>query len=324
MNDFGTITTEEVYEAKKDLEKIIENIEKVVAGKRPVVELVTLALICGGHILIEDVPGVGKTSLISALARTVSCGFKRIQFTPDVMPSDISGFSVYNQKSGEFEFRPGAVMSNIILADEINRASAKTQSSLLEAMEERQVTVDSVTYPLEEPFMVLATQNPLDSFGTYPLPEAQVDRFMMKLSIGYPSPEEEMSIAYHVREAKKTLSSVVSAEKILSLRQLSEQVYISEPVARYIVSIVTASRHHAELQLGSSPRGTIALFDSTRALALLKGRSYVIPDDVKYLSPYVLSHRLTLTHEAKIEKREAADIVRSILESVAVPKGQIQ
>ena len=213
-------------------------------------------------------------------------------------------------------------MSNIILADEINRASAKTQSSLLEAMEERQVTVDSVMYPLEEPFMVLATQNPLDSFGTYPLPEAQVDRFMMKLSIGYPSPEDEMEIAYHVRQAKKSLSSIVSAEKILELRSLSERVIISEPVGRYIVSIVTASRHHADLLLGSSPRGTIALFDSTRALALLKGRAYVIPDDVKYLAPHVLSHRLSLTHDAKMEKREAVDVVRSILQSVAVPKGQ--
>ncbi len=316
------LTKEKVSGIKNELERIIENIEKIVVGKRQVVELVTIALISGGHILIEDVPGVGKTSLISALAKTVSCGFKRIQFTPDVMPSDISGFSVYNQKSGEFEFRPGAVMSNIILADEINRASAKTQSSLLEAMEEKQVTVDSVTYPLEEPFMVLATQNPLDSFGTYPLPEAQVDRFMMKLSIGYPSPQEEMEIAYHAREAKKTLGSVVSAQQILELRQYAEQVYIAEPVARYIVSVVASSRHHADLLLGSSPRGTIALFDSTRALALLRGRAYVIPDDVKYLAPFVLSHRLTLTHEAKIGKREASDVVRSILESIAVPKGQ--
>ena len=324
MTQKKILTSEEVEIAQKLLAGIIDNVEIALIGKRPVVELVVLSLVCGGHVLIEDVPGVGKTSLVSALAKTVSCRFKRIQFTPDVMPSDISGFSVYNQKSGEFEFRPGAIMSNIVLADEINRASAKTQASLLEAMEEKQVTVDSNTYLLQEPFMVLATQNPLDSFGTYPLPEAQIDRFLIKIAIGYPTPEQEIEVAYNVREAKKELRSVVSGATILQLRQMAQRVHIARPAAQYIVSLVTATRSHAELDLGSSPRGTLALFDLARAYALMSGRNYVTADDIKYLAPHVLSHRVTLNHDAKVSGRTGKDVIASILNSVAVPKGEVQ
>lgn len=315
------LAKEEVQAARDKLSAIVDNIETVIIGKRQVVELVILALISGGHVLIEDVPGVGKTSLVSAMAKSVSCGFKRIQFTPDIMPSDVTGFSVYNQKTGEFEFRPGAVMSNVILADEINRASAKTQASLLEAMEEKQVTVDSRTYVLEEPFMVLATQNPVESFGTYPLPEAQIDRFLIKVSIGYPTPEEEIRVVSEVRAAKKTLRPIAAGEDILRLRELAERVYVAPAVARYIVDLVAATRNSPDLILGCSPRGSIALYHLGCALALYRGRDYVTPDDIKYLAPFVLAHRLTLSHEAKIEKRTAKQVVLNLLQSILVPTG---
>ncbi len=313
------ISPEQASECRRMLNAVIDNIETVIVGKRHVVELVVLSLVSGGHVLIEDVPGVGKTSLVSALARTISCSFKRIQFTPDVMPSDITGFSVYNQKSGEFEFRSGAVMSQIVLADEINRASAKTQASLLEAMEEKQVTVDSHTYHLEEPFMVLATQNPLDSFGTYPLPEAQIDRFLMKLSIGYPEPEEEVRVALEVGKAKKALQAAASGEDILQLRRAAEQVYIAPELSRYIVTLVNATRNHPDVLLGSSPRGTIALVNASRAYALYQGRSYVTPEDVKYLALPVLAHRIILTNDAKIARKTGRDVVASVLDRAAVP-----
>ncbi len=311
----------EVEEAAAKARAIVDNVGRVVIGKRRTVELVVLALVSGGHVLIEDVPGVGKTSLVSALARSVDCPFKRIQFTPDVMPSDVTGFSVYNQKTGEFEFRPGAVMSNILLADEINRASAKTQSSLLEAMEEKQVTVDSHTYRLDEPFMVLATQNPVESFGTYPLPEAQIDRFLMKLSLGYPSPEEEVRIAFEAKRAKRELEPVATAADVMRLRGVAERVRLSEAVARYIVAIVGGTRRHPDVVLGSSPRGTLALVAMCRSYALYRGRGYVAPDDVKYLAPFVLAHRLTLSHEARTAGRSEVDVVRSVLDGVAVPMG---
>lgn len=319
VKESGAICAEQLEECRDMITAVVDNIETVVIGKRHVVELVVTALICGGHILIEDVPGVGKTSLVSALARTISCLSKRIQFTPDVMPSDITGFSVYNQKTGEFEFRPGAVISNIVLADEINRASAKTQSSLLEAMEEKQVTVDSKTYRLEEPFMVLATQNPIDSFGTYPLPEAQIDRFLMKLSLGYPSPEEEVRIAFETRMAKRELKAVTDGKSILYIRSVAEQIYISRELAGYIVAIVSGTRTHADVILGSSPRGTMALVNACRAYALYQGRGYVVPEDIKYLAPHILAHRLLLSHEAKISRRTEKDVIASVLSSVAVP-----
>ncbi len=312
----------EVEKARKLMEAIADNIETVIIGKREVIDLVILTLISRGHVLIEDVPGVGKTSLVSALARSLACDFKRIQFTPDTMPSDVTGFSVYNQKSGEFEFRPGSVMSQIVLADEINRASAKTQASLLEAMEERQVTVDSRTYRLTEPFMVLATQNPVESFGTYPLPEAQIDRFMVRLSIGYPSIDEEVRVVSLDREAKKDISAVASAESVIELQNAADKVFISEAVARYIIEIVAATRTSADVLLGSSPRGGIALYNFCKAYALYKGRDYVIPDDVKYLAPFVLAHRIILSHEAKAGRKDPEQIIKGILQSVLVPSGE--
>ena len=306
--------------AREMLTAIIDNIETIIVGKRPAVELVVFTLDSGGHVLIEDVPGVGKTSLVSALALSISCGFKRIQFTPDIMPSDLTGFSIYNQKTGEFEFRPGAVMSNIILADEINRASAKTQSSLLEAMQEKQVTVDSHTYVLQEPFMVLATQNPVESFGTYPLPEAQIDRFLIKLSIGYPVFADELQVIAQSNQGMKELQPVVDGEDVMALQELARQIYVSPSMIRYIAEIVTATRTHPDIMLGSSPRGGIALHSLCRSYALYQGRNYVTPDDVKYLAPYVLSHRLILTHDAKSGQRTGRQIIGEILEGIIVPK----
>lgn len=316
------LTKEELMMISKKINQIMDNIETVIIGKRNVVELVVLSMICGGHVLIEDVPGVGKTSLVSALAKSIACSFKRIQFTPDVMPSDVTGFSIFNQKTREFEFRPGAVISNIVLADEINRASAKTQASLLEVMEERQLTVDSKTYKLKEPFMVLATQNPLESFGTYPLPEAQIDRFLIKLSIGYPSFDEEVKVVTLGKKAKNEIKEVASGQDIIALKNAAERVYIDLAVANYIVQIVTATRKHPEIQIGSSPRGSIALYSLCRAWAMYQGRNYVIPDDVKKLAPHVLCHRIILTHEAKINKRTSQQIMDDILNSMIVPSGQ--
>lgn len=306
-------------EYSERLHKIVDAVGTAVIGKDEVVKLVVLSLISGGHVLIEDIPGVGKTRLVLALARSVSCQFKRIQFTPDIMPSDITGFSVYNQKTGEFEFRPGAAMSNFVLADEINRASAKAQASLLEVMEEQQVTIDSKTYVLQKPFMVLATQNPLDNLGTYPLPEAQIDRFQIKISLGYPCIEEEMRVMRMSEQEKKEVSVVASGDDILDITDAAEHILVADPVVRYIADIVTATRKHGAVRLGASPRGSIALYRMCRALALYDGRDYVIPDDVKYLAPYVLSHRIALTQEAKIDKLSGEDVMSEILKTTAVP-----
>ena len=308
-----------IQHSQNKMHSIIDNIETVIVGKRSQVELVLLALVSSGHVLIEDVPGVGKTSLVSALSKSIDCSFRRIQFTPDVMPSDVTGYSIFNQKTQEFEFRPGGIMGNIILADEINRASAKTQSALLEAMEERQVTVDSETYQLEEPFMVLATQNPIEQFGTYPLPEAQIDRFLIKISIGYPSFDQEFDVVKHSKKAKASIASVVSAADILELREVADQVLVSDPVTRYIIEIVTATRNNPELQIGSSPRGSLALESIAKSYALLQGRGYVVPDDVKYLAPYVLCHRVSLAHESKVRGRTPAEVLDSILSGIAIP-----
>ncbi len=309
---------DQMTQSQKLLVKIVDNIETVIVDKRKAVELTVLALITGGHVLIEDIPGVGKTTLVNSLAQSVSCGFKRIQFTPDTMPSDISGYSMYNQKSGEFEFRPGAVMSNIVLADEINRAPAKTQASLLEIMEEHQTTVDSVTYKMRDPFMVLATQNPSEHLGTYPLPEAQIDRFAIRISLGYPSPNEEMKILTNSKKAKASLKSVAAPEEIIAVKEEVENVFVEESVARYIVSLVTATRNNADLLQGASPRGGIALYSLSQAYALFCGRDYVIPDDVKYLAEAVLAHRVVLSHDAKIAKKSKEQIIRSIVDNTAI------
>ena len=313
------LTEEEAAAAQAQIRAVADNIGIVIQGKRPVVELTVLCLIAGGHVLIEDIPGVGKTSLVSSLAKSTSCDYQRIQFTPDVMPSDVSGFSIYNQKTGEFEFRPGAAMSNLVLADEINRASAKTQSALLEIMEERQVTVDSHTYKMESPYMVLATQNPIESLGTYQLPEAQIDRFMVKLSIGYPTFEDEVDIVTKGERAKQTISSVIGKEDINRLSAQAKRVTVSRLMASYIVSLVTATRNHPDIKLGSSPRGSLALYHLSRAYALLQGRNYVLPDDVKYLAPFVLGHRIILTHAAKTEKKQPLELIRGIVRDVVVP-----
>jgi MoxR-like ATPase len=318
---YQVLSQEEAETAGAAVRGIVDNIETVIKGKHDQVVLVVLCLLAEGHVLIEDIPGVGKTSLVSALAKTVDCGYKRIQFTPDVMPSDVTGFSIYNQKSGEFEFRPGAAMSNIVLADEINRASAKTQSAMLEIMEERQVTADGATYKLERPFMVLATQNPIDSLGTYKLPDAQIDRFMVKLSLGYPEFEDELNVVLHGHAAKKQITPTVDAKQVVALIQQVRRVCVDRTVASYIVRMVEATRTHPDIKLGASPRGSIALYALSRAYALSKGRNYVLPDDVKLLAPHVLSHRLILTHSAKTEKKDPAQIVRTIVGQVVVPTG---
>ena len=309
----------QVEAARAVIERIVGNVDTVIQGKHGAVELVVLSLIARGHVLLEDLPGTGKTTLVSTLAKSVDCGFNRIQFTPDVMPSDVAGFSIFNQKTRDFEFRPGGVMSNLVLADEINRASAKTQSALLEAMEERQVTVDSVTHKLVEPFMVLATQNPIEQFGTYPLPEAQLDRFLIKLSMGYPDFEQEMRVLELGDSAKKAVRPVASASDVLAVRDIATQVHVSQLVTRYIVEILTATRSNPEIQVSSSTRGGLALMALSRAFALSRGRGYVMPDDVKALAPCVLCHRITLSHEAKVQGRTAQDVVNSILGSIAVP-----
>ena len=317
-NKTAQLSKEVVDKASKIVRNIIDNVDIVIVGKKETVRLLVCTFLAGGHALVEDLPGTGKTSMVSTLAKSVDCAFKRIQFTPDTMPTDLLGFSFYNEKVKDFEYQPGSLMANIVLADEINRASAKTQSALLEAMEERQVTVDSQTYPLTEPFMVLATQNPIEQFGTYPLPEAQVDRFLIKLSMGYPAFEQEVHVLELGESAKKNLSAVIGSEDVLGVRNVAAEVTVSTMVMRYIVEIVTATRNNPEIQIGSSPRGGIALTALSRAYALLQGRDYVLPDDVKYLAPYVLCHRLSLAHEAKVQGRTAKDIIGSILSGIAV------
>lgn len=313
------ITEEDALECRKKMKAIADNMETVIAGKRRVVVLTVLALVAGGHVLIEDVPGTGKTSLVSALAKSISCDYSRIQFTPDVMPSDVTGFSIYNQKTGEFEFRKGAAMSNIVLADEINRASAKTQSAMLEIMEEKQVTVDSNTYVMDSPYMVLATQNPIEQLGTYQLPEAQIDRFMIKFSMGYPSFKDEVRVIMTGEKSKQEISPCVTKEEIVQLTKDCRRVIVSREMSDYIVSIITATRNNEDVRLGSSPRGSIALYELSRAYALYQGRNYVMPDDIKFLAPYVLGHRIILTHKAKTEKKTGTGIIEEIIKNVVVP-----
>ncbi len=311
----------EASKAANNIAAIVANVETVIQGKHDAVELVVLALIARGHVLLEDLPGTGKTTLASTLAKSIDCDFKRIQFTPDVMPSDVTGFSVYNQQTNEFEFRPGGVMSNLVLADEINRASAKTQSALLEAMEERQVTVDSKTFKLDEPFMVLATQNPIEQYGTFPLPEAQLDRFLIKLSMGYADFSDELHMLELGDRAKRAIGPVATTDDVLRLCDQAEQVEVSPDVFRYILEIVTATRNRTDIRIGSSPRGGIALVSLSRAWALARGRAYVLPEDVKRLAPYTLGHRIALTRESKSQGRISSEVIESILSSIAVPIG---
>ena len=298
-----------------------QNIARAVVGKDDVVELMLTALLCEGHVLIEDVPGVGKTTLASALARSLSCSFKRIQFTPDITPSDITGFTMPSL-SGDMQYRPGAIMSQIVLADEINRTSPKTQSALLEVMEERQVTVDGVTYPLARPFMVLATQNPVDFVGTYPLPEAQMDRFFMRVSIGYPSLQDEIDILGRYCGEQKPMESVVpvcSAEDVIAMQQTVKTVYCSKEVRAYIAAICAATRNTPLLSLGASTRAAIALIHAAQANAMLCGRDYIIPEDVQHLAPSVLCHRLSLSAEARMRGYTNEQAFAEILSGVRIP-----
>jgi MoxR-like ATPase len=306
---------------KNVADRVKESIGRVIVGRDEVVELALVALLADGHILIEDVPGIGKTTLAKAIARSLSCSFRRIQFTPDLMPSDVTGIHYYNQKSGEFEFRPGPVIANIVLADEINRATPRTQSALLEAMEERQVTIDGVTMPLPSPFMVLATQNPIELEGTFPLPEAQLDRFIMRVSIGYPTEKEEDDILlrFEFENPLDRLEPVLDAEELMQLRSLVPRVHCEPSVRRYLIDIVRATRRHPALDLGASPRASLALFRAARALAAIRGRDYVLPDDVKSLAPAMLPHRLILSSQARLRGRDIADIVAEVLADVAVP-----
>lgn len=313
------LSQNEVERGQAAINAMTQSVDTVIQGKHEVVELVVLALLARGHVLLEDLPGTGKTTLVSTLAKSIDCDFSRIQFTPDIMPSDVSGFSIFNQRTQDFEFRPGAVMSNLVLADEINRASAKTQSALLEAMEERQVTVDGVTRKLQEPFMVLATQNPIEQFGTYPLPEAQLDRFLIKLSMGYPDFRNEVQVLALGNNAKAAVRPVLSGADVERLRQVVDAVYASPMVLEYIVQIVESTRNNPEIQIGSSPRGGISLLNLSRAYALARGRGYVEPDDVKALAAPVLRHRLALSHEAKVAGRTADDVIASVISGIAVP-----
>lgn len=300
---------------------MINNMEQIIVGKREVIEYALITLLAGGHLLLEDVPGVGKTTLAKTLAQTINCGFTRIQFTPDTLPGDVTGLSIYNMQTGKFEFSKGAIMNNIILADEINRTSPKTQASLLEAMEEKQVTVDGVTYPLARPFMVIATQNPIDYLGTYNLPEAQLDRFMMKISIGYPQVGDEKMMAdrFLSNQLTQKLEPVVDGETVLAMQKEVEGIKVSQDLVNYITKIVQETRKDSNISLGASPRATLALIRAAQAHAYLNGRSFVIPDDVIKLIPSVISHRIILSPEARLSQTKLDKILKSIMGKVPVP-----
>lgn len=308
----------------KTLSLIKENIKKAVVGKDEVIDLLLVSLICSGHVLVEDVPGLGKTTMVSALASSLGCNFQRIQFTPDILPSDITGFTMFNMKTGEKEFHKGSIMHQIVLADEINRASPKTQSALLEAMQERQVTVDANTYVLPKPFMVLATQNPVDMAGTYPLPEAQLDRFFMQLSMGYPTKAGELEILKSHRSVTDiiNLDPVASAEDVLAMQKQVENVHCDEKLMNYIVDIVEATRTYDGVLIGASPRGSIALLQAACGHAMLCGRDFVTPDDIKKLAPYVLCHRIIMRGRAGIGANAQLEVVNNILKNIKIPKAE--
>ncbi len=302
-------------------QRISENIQKVILGKKDEIELAILALLSKGHILLEDVPGVGKTVLAKSLAASLGCSFKRIQFTPDLLPSDVIGVSIYNQKTGEFEYRPGPIIAQIVLADEINRATPKTQSALLEAMEEKQVTVDGVTHSLPEPFLVIATENPIEYEGTFPLPEAQLDRFLIRMAIGYPDKSDEISVleSQHIRHPLEEIGQVVSPADILEAQEAVKSVYVDRLISEYIVNITSATREHPDVYLGASPRGSLGIYRVAQARAAISGRDYVIPDDVKSVVIPVLSHRIILNPSARMREVTTESVISNVLESVTVP-----
>jgi MoxR-like ATPase len=303
------------------VQRVVNNVEKVIVGKAESVAFSLIAVICRGHVLIEDVPGVGKTVLTKAIARSIGCTFRRIQFTPDLLPSDVTGVSIYNQKTDNFEFRPGPIMAQIVLADEINRATPKTQSALLEAMEESQITVDGVTYRLPEPFMVMATQNPIEYEGTFPLPEAQLDRFMMNIKIGYPRASDETNIldTHQYHHPLDDLTQIMTAEELVLIQQRIRSIHVDPSIREYIVAIANATRNHNNIYLGASPRGSLALYRTSQALAAIHGRGYVIPDDVKLLVQPTLAHRIIVTPAARVRAITSTAILDEILQSVPVP-----
>ncbi|GAG69733.1 unnamed protein product [marine sediment metagenome] len=313
---------DEVKKTQEEIIGVIENIEKVIEGKRKVIEYVLTALLAEGHVLIEDVPGVGKTMLAKSLAKSIDCKFKRIQFTPDLLPSDITGVSVYSQKTQDFNFREGVVFANIILADEINRASPKTQSSLLECMEEKQVTVDGITYKLNIPFLIVATQNPIEYEGTYPLPEAQLDKFIMHITMGYPTHSDELVILekHGTHPAIDDISPVCTGEDVSRWIEVTKTIFVNESIKDYLVSIVEQTRKNDKLYLGSSPRGSLGLLKTSKALALIRGRDYVIPHDIKEMVTLVLAHRIILTPEARMHGENAFDILNEILKKIPTPE----
>ena len=308
------------------VERITENVEKVIKGKRDVIELTLLTLLCDGHLLIEDVPGVGKTMLARSIAKSTGCTFRRLQFTPDMLPSDVTGVSMFNQKTREFEFRPGPIFAQVVLTDEINRATPKTQSAMLEAMEERQVTVDGVTHPMSRPFLVLATQNPIEYEGTFPLPEAQVDRFMMRIGIGYPKPEDEWAIldSQQLLHPIEELGQAIAVEEFLAAQQAVKQVHVNDLVKEYIVALVGATRKHTDVYLGASPRGSLALYKTGRARAAILGREYVIPDDIKVLAEPALAHRLIISPSARIKSVDPRAVIEEVVNSVPVPGTRVK
>jgi len=307
-------------------EKLSENLEKVVLGKRTALELVVIGLLCQGHVLIEDVPGVGKTVMARTMAKSLGCAFNRVQFTPDMLPSDVTGVSIFNQETRKFEFRPGPVFGQVILADEINRATPKTQAALLEAMDERQVTVDGVTHALPRPFMVLATQNPIEYEGTFPLPEAQLDRFLLRVRLGYPNAVDEVAVleGQQLRHPIETIEAVFSADEVLAAAEAVKTVYVAASIKRYIVELTHRTRNNPDVYLGASPRGSLGLFRAGQARAALNGRDHVLPDDIKALAQPILAHRIIVNPAARLREVTAERIVQEILLGVPVPGGSFQ
>ncbi|MEC3885205.1 MoxR family ATPase [Halobacillus sp. HZG1] len=313
--------TQQTFLYQPKISEVLKNMRKVMIGKEEAAMLSLVALLAKGHVLLEDVPGVGKTMLVKTLAKSLDCDFKRIQFTPDLLPSDVTGVSIYNPKSLEFEFRPGPILGNIVLADEINRTSPKTQSALLEGMEETSITVDGNTVPLSDPFFVMATQNPIEYEGTYPLPEAQLDRFLIKMKMGYPSAKQEMEMLSRTSNGHpiEDISAVLTREELVELQKEVLEVYVDRTVNRYIIDLVTGTRAHDGVYLGVSPRGSIALMKAAKAYAFIHDRDYVVPDDVQFMAPFVLSHRMIITSEARFEGQTAESIIDRLLSSTSIP-----